>query len=80
MAAALALKQDLQAAGLPVSLARQQLRPDAVNFVFGVQYGFDAAAAAGHACVLVNTVPLKPGGLEMPPAALRLLDPATHCM
>ncbi len=71
--AALALKQDLQAAGLPVSLARQQLRRDAVNFVFGVQYGFDAAAAAGHACVLVNTVPLKPGSLEMPPAALRLL-------
>jgi hypothetical protein len=71
--AALALKQDLQAAGLPVSLARQQLRPDAVNFVFGVQYGFDAAAAAGHACVLVNTVPLKTGSIEMPPAALRLL-------
>ena len=71
--AALALRQDLQAAGLSVSLARQQWRPDAVNFVFGVQYGFDAAAAAGQACVLVNTVPLKPGSVEMPPAALRLL-------
>ncbi|MBQ0936891.1 hypothetical protein [Ideonella paludis] len=71
--AALALRAELQAAGLSVTLARQQLRPDAVNFVFGVQYGFDAAAAAGQACVLVNTVPLKPGSLEMPPAALRLL-------
>ena len=71
--AALALRQELQTAGLSVSLARQQLRPDAVNFVFGVQYGFDAAAAAGQACVLVNTVPLKPGNIDMPPAALRLL-------
>lgn len=70
---ALALKAELEDLGVTVSLARQRLRADAVNLVLGAEHGFDADAARGHCCVLVNTVPLRDGGGRLPAAALRQL-------
>ena len=71
---ALALRDDLQALGVIVTLARQRLRADAVNLVIGVEHGFDADAARGHCCVLLNRAPLRDGGGRLPPAALRQLQ------
>lgn len=51
---ALALRDDLRALGLAPTLARRRLQPGAINYVIGVEHGFDAAAAQGHACVLVR--------------------------
>lgn len=71
---ALALRDDLQALGLRVTLARQRLRQDAVNIVIGVEHGFDADAARGHCCLLLNTRPVRDTGQRLPAAALRQLQ------
>jgi len=67
---ALALRDDLRALGVPVTLAKNRLRAEAVNYVLGVEQGFDTEAARGLACVLVNT---QRGDAPLPPQALRLL-------
>lgn len=51
---ALALRDDLRAIGLQPTLARRRLLAGAVNYIIGVEQGFDASAAQGHACVLVR--------------------------
>jgi hypothetical protein len=71
---ALALRDDLQALGVNVTLARQRLRPGAVNIVIGVEHGFDADAALGHCCLLLNTRPVRESGHRLPAAALRQLQ------
>ncbi|NDY93712.1 hypothetical protein, partial [Ideonella livida] len=53
LAALLDLQAQLQAAGVPVTVAANRLRPGALNLVFGAEWGFDPEAAQGHACVLV---------------------------
>lgn len=58
---ALTLKAQLGALGHPVSLAARQLRPDALNLVLGIGWGFDEEAAQGHRVALV-TPPLAPPG------------------
>lgn len=67
---ALALRDDLRRLGLAPTLARRRLRPGAVNFVVGAEYGFDADAARGHACVLVRGIGEARG---LSPQARRLL-------
>lgn len=71
---ALALRDDLQALDVSVTLARQRLRADAVNIVIGIEHGFDADAARGHCCLLLNRAPLRDGGGRLPAAALRQLQ------
>ena len=39
--------------GADVSLAKNRLRHDALNFVFGAHLGFDAGQCERHACVFV---------------------------
>lgn len=51
------LQRQFEAIGVPVTLARQQLRADAVNLIIGAGWGFDADAALGHVCALVETDP-----------------------
>ena len=59
--------------GARVSLAKNRLRHDAVNFVFGAHLGFDAAQRARHACVFVNLEQLGAGGASVSAEYLRLL-------
>jgi SAM-dependent methyltransferase len=59
--------------GARVSLAKNRLRHDAVNFVFGAHLGFDAAQRERHACVFVNLEQLGEGGAQVSADYLQLL-------
>ena len=59
--------------GAEVSLAKNRLRHDAVNFVFGAHLGFDAGQRERFACVVVNLEQLGQGGAQVSPEYLRLL-------
>jgi SAM-dependent methyltransferase len=59
--------------GAEVSLAKNRLRHDAVNFVFGAHLGFDAALRGRYTCVFVNLEQLGAGGAAVAPAYLALL-------
>ena len=56
-----------------VSLSKNRLRHDAVNFVFGAHLGFAAAQRERHACVFVNLEQLGQGGAAVSADYLRLL-------
>ena len=59
--------------GLTVSLAKNRLRHDALNFVFGAHLGFDAAQRERYACIFVNLEQLGEGGAKVSAAYLKLL-------
>ena len=59
--------------GASVTMAKNRLRHDAVNFVFGAHLGFDAALRERHACVFVNLEQLGAGGARVSPAYIELL-------
>ena len=59
--------------GAHVTMAKNRLRHDAVNFVFGAHLGFDAGLTARHACIFVNLEQLGSGGAAVDPAYLKLL-------
>jgi len=59
--------------GARVSMAKNRLRHDAVNFVFGAHLGFDPAQRERHACVFVNLEQLGEGGAQVPQSYLNLL-------
>jgi SAM-dependent methyltransferase len=62
--------------GATVTMAKNRLRHDAVNFVFGAHLGFDATLTARHACIFVNLEQLGDGGAAVAPAYLQLLSRA----
>ena len=59
--------------GAEVSVAKNRLRHDAVNLVFGAHLGFDAAQRERHACIFVNLEQMGAGGAELKPEYARLL-------
>jgi len=59
--------------GAEVTIAKNRLRHDAVNFVFGAHLGFEAAQRERHACVFVNLEQMGHGGAAVSPAYLQLL-------
>jgi SAM-dependent methyltransferase len=59
--------------GAEVSLAKNRLRHDAVNFVFGAHLGFDAGRRERHACIIVNLEQLGVGGAQVSADYTRLL-------
>jgi SAM-dependent methyltransferase len=59
--------------GASVSIAKNRLRHDAVNFIFGAHLGFDASLRQRHACVFVNLEQLGAGGAKVSPAYVDLL-------
>jgi SAM-dependent methyltransferase len=59
--------------GAEVSMAKNRLRHDAVNFVFGAHLGFDASQRQRQACIFVNLEQLGDGGAEVQPAYQQLL-------
>src|SRR5690348_5015246 len=59
--------------GAEVTLAKNRLRHDAVNFVFGAHLGFDGTQRQRHACIFVNLEQLGDGGAKVQPAYEQLL-------
>ena len=59
--------------GAEVTLAKNRLRHDAVNFVFGAHLGFDAELRARYTCIFVNLEQLGLGGAQVSGAYLELL-------
>jgi SAM-dependent methyltransferase len=59
--------------GATVTMAKNRLRHDAVNFVFGAHLGFDADLRERHACVIVNLEQLGAGGAQVSQAYMDLL-------
>jgi len=59
--------------GASVSLAKNRLRHDAVNFIFGAHLGFEAALRERYTCVFVNLEQLGEGGAAVSKDYLALL-------
>jgi SAM-dependent methyltransferase len=59
--------------GASVTMAKNRLRHDAVNFVFGAHLGFEASLRDRHACVFVNLEQLGDGGAQVSQDYLDLL-------
>lgn len=66
-------RYQLRRLGASVSLAKNRLRHDAVNLIFGAHLGFDAALRSRYACVFVNLEQLGEGGARVDPSYLALL-------
>ena len=67
------LRHQLRRMGAVVSLAKNRLRHDAVNIVFGAHLGFDAALLQRHTVVFLNLEQLGVGGASVSPEYLALL-------
>ena len=63
----------LRRLGANVTIGKNRLREDAVNFVFGAHLGFAADWQERHACVFVNLEQLGDGGAKVNPDYLALL-------
>lgn len=59
--------------GAEVSMAKNRLREDAVNLIFGAHLGFPAEWQRRHACIFVNLEQLGQGGASVSPDYLQLL-------
>jgi len=59
--------------GAEVTISKNRLREDAVNFVFGAHLGFPAEWTRRHACIFVNLEQLGHGGAKVSEDYLNLL-------
>ena len=59
--------------GASVTIAKNRLRRDAPNLVFGAHLGFDPTIRQSFPCIFVNLEQLGDGGSRLPPAYLELL-------
>ncbi len=59
--------------GAQVSLAKNRLRHDAVNFIFGAHMGFEPTLRQRYSCVFVNLEQLGQGGAAVSADYLKLL-------
>lgn len=59
--------------GATVTISKNRLREDAVNFVFGAHLGFPVDWSRRHACIFVNLEQLGYGGASVSPDYLALL-------
>lgn len=56
------LRYQFRRFGASVTMAKNRLRHDAVNLVFGAHLGFDADQRRRQACIFVNLEQLGAGG------------------
>lgn len=59
--------------GASVTMAKNRLRHEAMNFIFGAHLGFDPALRRRYACFFVNLEQLGDGGANISPQYLELL-------
>lgn len=69
-------RYQLRRLGARVSISKNRLRHDAVNFVFGAHLGFDPVLCERYACIFVNLEQLGDGGASVSPDYLALLQNA----
>jgi SAM-dependent methyltransferase len=74
--AALYFRHQFEQLGASVTIAKNRLRADAPNLIFGGHLGFDASLTRSFCCLFVNLEQLGQGGSRMPPAYLELLRSA----
>jgi hypothetical protein len=67
------LRHQFRRFGAQVTLGKNRLREDAVNFVFGAHLGFPAEWKQRHACVFFNLEQLGEGGAQVSAEYLHLL-------
>lgn len=67
------VRHQLRRFGVEVTMAKNRLREDAVNLVFGAHLGFDPALRDRHPCLFVNLEQLGPGGAKVSEEYLKLL-------
>jgi SAM-dependent methyltransferase len=67
------LRWQFRRLGATVSVAKNRLRADALNLVFGAHLGFDPALLRRHTCLFVNLEQLGPGGAQVSRGYLELL-------
>lgn len=67
------LRYQFRRLGADVSLAKNRLREDAVNLIFGAHLGFPPEWQRRHACLFVNLEQLGQGGASVRPEYLDLL-------
>jgi SAM-dependent methyltransferase len=60
--------------GAEVTISKNRLREDAVNFVFGAHLGFPTDWLRRHACIFVNLEQLGQGGANLPAEYMSLLQ------
>jgi SAM-dependent methyltransferase len=68
------LRFQLRRFGANVTMAKNRLRHDAVNFVFGAHLGFDASLRQRYSCIFVNLEQLGEGGAAVAPGYRELLQ------
>jgi len=67
------LRYQFRRMGATVTLAKNRLRHDAVNVVFGAHLGFDAELRKRYSCIFVNLEQVGNGGANLSRDYLRLL-------
>lgn len=67
------LRHQFRRFGVDVSLAKNRLRHDAVNIVFGAHLGFDADLRKRYSCIFFNLEQMGPGGAKLSANYLQLL-------
>ena len=67
------LRWQLRRLGVDATLAKNRLREDAINIVFGAHLGFDPGLRERHTCVFFNLEQLGHGGAAVSAAYLKLL-------
>lgn len=67
------LRYQFRRLGAEVTIAKNRLREDSVNFVFGAHLGFQPELCDRYACVFVNLEQLGDGGAKVNPEYLQLL-------
>lgn len=68
------LRYQFRRFGANVTIAKNRLKHDAVNFVLGAHLGFDADLRQRYSCIFVNLEQLGEGGASVSPAYLALLQ------
>ena len=68
------VRHQLRRLGADVTLAKNRLREDAVNIVFGAHLGFPAGWTQRHTCLFVNLEQLGRGGAQVSAEYLKLLQ------
>lgn len=67
------VRHQLRRLGATVTIAKNRLREDAVNIVFGAHLGFQPAWCEQHTCVFFNLEQIGHGGPQVEPQYLSLL-------
>ena len=70
---ALHFKFQFERMGMQVSIGKNRLRQDAINFVFAAHLGFPEVLLERYSCIFVNLEQIGAGGADLPESYLHLL-------